>query len=228
MNNRIAIVSGANGNLGKAIVQHFLTNEWNVNGLVHHLSGRVEDEYCEWEVDLLNEDASKDIVEKVITKNTTIDVAVLTVGGFSMGTIENTSIKEIKHQYNLNFVTAYNLARPILSQMKKQGEGKLFFISSMPGMDTRRGKGITAYSLAKSQLTQLAHIINTEMKGKNIKAYVIVPSTIDTPQNREAMPNGDYSQWEKPEDIAQIIGRYAKKEIVEITEIVIQDELKRN
>lgn len=228
MKNKVAIVSGSSGNLGKAVVNYFLINKWQVNGLTHHFSGREEEGFNEFEVDLLNEDSSKEVIGKIATHHAAIDVAVLTVGGFAMGNIEDTLLKELTHQYNLNFVTAYNLARPLLNHMKRQGTGKLFFISSMPGMDTKRGKGITAYSLAKSQLTQLAHIINAEVKGTPIKAYVIVPSTIDTPQNRSSMPNGDYSQWEKPEEIASIIGYYAENEILDVTEIVVQEELKRH
>lgn len=226
MSNNTVVISGASGNLGSAVVDYFINKKWEVHGLTHHLSGKTSEGYAELEVDLLDEAASKEAVEKIISKTKAINVAVLTVGGFAMGTIEETSMKEMRRQYELNFVTAYHLARPLLSQIKKQGTGKLFFISSMPGIDTKKGKGITAYSLAKSQLTQLAHIMNAEMKGTDVKAYVIVPSTIDTPQNREAMPEGDYSQWETPEVIASIIGEYAEKKIQDITEIVIQDQLK--
>lgn len=80
----------------------------------------------------------------------------------------------------------------------------------MVGIDTNKAKGMTAYGLGKSLLVGLANIINAEYEGTAIKAHVIVPSTIDTPQNRAAMPNADFSKWEKPSEIAAIIGKYAQ------------------
>ena len=63
-------------------------------------------------------------------------------------------------------------------------------------------KGMTAYGLSKSLLFRLAELLNEESDGLDIITQVIVPSTIDTPQNRKAMPDADYSKWVKAETIA--------------------------
>lgn len=227
MSQKTIIVSGASGNLGKAVVNHFIQKDYKVNGLVHRQSEKKDDEnYQEYQVDLLDEKASQACVSKIIAKDQQINSAVLTAGGFKMGTIAKTSVKDLEHQYQLNFQTAYNLARPILTKMQEQGQGTLFFIGSEPGMDTRKAKSTVAYSLSKSLLFQLANIINTEAKNTAIKAYVVVPSTIDTPQNREAVPDADFSKWEKPEDIAEIIAKYVNQSDDKTkSTLVIQDEL---
>lgn len=205
---RTAIVSGAAGNLGKAVVQHFLNNHCKVIGLVHQKSENrnPSQNYQELELDLTNANAAEKCVEQLIEQYKRIDIAVLTAGGFTMGDIESTSTEDIYKQYRLNFETAYNIARPVLTQMKKQNTGKIFFIGSIAGKDTTNGKGVTAYSLSKSLLFQLANIINSETIGTAIWAEVIVPYIIDTPQNRAAMPNADFSTWETPEQLATLIG----------------------
>src|SRR5699024_9968038 len=113
----------------------------------------------------------------------------------------------------------------LLPHFKENDGGKIFFTGSQQGLHTSQGKGVVAYSLSKSQLFQLAKIINAAYKDTNITAHVIVPSTIDTPQNREAVPNADFSKWEKPEDIAAIIGKHTAPSRSEKSVIVVQEEL---
>lgn len=209
---KIAVISGASGNLGRAVVSQFLNSGYRVIGLVHKSNSKniKTDFHQEIVVDLL---ASKAVINKlseILNQWNKIDVVICTAGGYTPGNIQNTSSKDLLQQYHLNFLTAYHLAQPIFLQMQKQQFGKLFFIGSQPGKDTSKGKNSLAYSLSKSQLFQLANIINAESKDTQIKAFVVIPSTIDTSQNREAMPNADYSKWEKTQDIASMILRYTE------------------
>lgn len=226
---KLAIVSGATGNLGKAVVSYFLEQSYQVIGLVHTKEAKdgAREHYNEIEVDLMHEGETKACVEYILKKYDKIDVAVLTAGGFVSGAIDKAGTEDLINQYELNFITAYNLARPIFIKMKSQKSGKIFFIGSQPGMDTRKGINNVAYSLSKSQLFQLANIFNSDAKEMDVKTYVVVPSTIDTPQNRNAMPDADYSSWEKPEAIAKVIGHYTKSPFTDKdkTTLVIQEEM---
>jgi NAD(P)-dependent dehydrogenase (short-subunit alcohol dehydrogenase family) len=118
---------------------------------------------------------------------------------------------QLEQQYRLNFLTAWHLTAPILDVMKQQGGGKLFFVGSSQGLDTHKGKNVVAYSLSKSLLFQLANIINADSMHSHVEAFVIVPSTIDTPQNRRDMPDADFNKWEKPATIAAIVGKYLEQ-----------------
>ena len=108
-------------------------------------------------------------------------------------------------QYRLNFETAYNVARPVFVQMMKQGAGRIFLVGSRPGLDMSNANGMVAYGLGKSLIFRLAELMNAEAKGTNVVTSVIVPSTIDTPQNRQSMPDADFTKWVTPESIAAII-----------------------
>jgi NAD(P)-dependent dehydrogenase (short-subunit alcohol dehydrogenase family) len=106
--------------------------------------------------------------------------------------------------------------------MMKQGSGRIFLIGSRQGLNILKGKGALAYSLSKSLLFRLAELLNAEAKGKNVVVSVIVPSTIDTPQNRESMPDADFSSWVTASQIADIIYFYSSGESSAIREPVIK------
>ena len=200
---RTAIVTGASGNLGQAVVQKFLSEGYAVEGTGSLLMDAPH--FHSVTVDLVNEEAAAEWVQAVINKHKTIDVAVLTVGGFAMADIAGTTTAMIGQQYRLNFETAYNVARPVFVQMIKQGTGTIFLIGSKAGMEAANSKGMIAYGLSKSLLFRLAELMNEEAAGTAVNTMVIVPSTIDTPQNRAAMPAADFSKWQTPEAIADVI-----------------------
>jgi NAD(P)-dependent dehydrogenase (short-subunit alcohol dehydrogenase family) len=147
---------------------------------------------------------------------------VLTVGGFAMGKIAETKTADIHKQYKLNFETAYNVARPAFVQMMQQGNGRIFIIGSKPGLSAKNGKGMVAYGLGKSLIFRLAELMNDEAKGHNVVISVVVPSTIDTPQNRKAMPDAAFDSWVKPEAIADAIYFYCTDAAAVLREPVIK------
>lgn len=220
-----AIITGAAGNLGKAVARKFIEKNYRVVGTILNKNESYkagENNFEEAILDLLNEENCQKFVDETVAKNKTIDVAVLTAGGFTMGDIAKTKTSDIAKQYHLNFETAYNIARPVLLQMMKQNSGRIFLIGSLQGLDTSKAKGVTAYALSKSLIFRLAEIMNAEAKGKNVVVSVIVPSTIDTPQNRESMPDADFSSWVSPSQIADVIYFYSGDEASILREPVIK------
>ena len=219
------IITGAGGNLGQAVAKKFVDESYTVIGTVHNKSTSSESSTRSFEevtIDLLNEESCQKFVQDVIEEQGKIDVAVLTAGGFAMGNVESTSTKEIYKQYQLNFETTYNIARFIFIQMLQQNNGRIFLIGSRQGLEASKGKGAIAYTLSKSLIFRLAEILNAEAKGKNVVTTVIVPSTIDTPQNRKSMPDADFSSWVKPSDIADTIFFYSGETANAIKEPVIK------
>lgn len=218
------IVTGASGNMGSAIVKRFLSEGYRVIGTVmaNERSEGVQSNFTRVVVDLLNEQDANMFVSSVIDRYTTIDVAVLTVGGFAMGKLADTGIGDINKQLKLNFDTTYNIAKPVFAQMQKQGHGRIFLAGSKPGLDTQSGVGMTSYCLAKSLVFRLAELMNIEAKGTNVVTSVIVPGTIDTSQNRQSMPDTDFTKWTKPEDIGEVVHFYCSDAAKVIREPVIK------
>ncbi len=226
MTNKTAIVTGASGNLGQAVVKKFLAEGYRVVGTVvpnDPVSFDLEDVNMEKvEVNLLNEEDSEKFVKTIIDKYKTVDAAVFTVGGFAMGKIADTKTTDIQKQYKLNFETAYNVARPVFNQMMQQGNGRIFMIGSKPGLSAKAGKGMVAYGLAKSLIFRLAELMNDEAKGSNVVTCVVVPGTIDTPQNRKAMPDAKFEHWVTPQSIADVIYFCCSDEAADLRQPIIK------
>lgn len=223
---KTVIVTGSSGNMGKAVVKKLLAEGFNVIGTIdpHEKAKKTvkKSHFEELTVDLKDEVATHQFVADVLAKYKNIDAAVLTVGGFAMGKLKDTSTVDIAKQYQLNFETAYNIARPVFAQMMEQKNGRIFMVGSRPGLNVASGKGMVGYSLAKSLLFRLAEIMNEEAKGTNVVTSVIVPSTIDTAPNRNSMPDADFDNWVKPAAIADVIYFYCTKAAAAIREPVIK------
>lgn len=206
---KIAVVTGAYGNLGQAVVKKFISESYHVEGTIMPgeaiPAGFPESGFTGHTIDLTHEEEVQNWVNGLIEKKGGIDAAVLAVGGFAMGTIADTSLADIQKQYKLNFETTYNVARPVFMHMMKQNEGRIFIIGARPGLQASFSNGMVAYGLAKSLVIRLAELMNQEAKGKNVVTSVVIPSTIDTPQNRKSMPDANFDDWVKPADIANTI-----------------------
>lgn len=223
---KTAIITGAAGNMGRAVVQKFIDEGYKVIAVTDPAHSDTfnftSTTFEQHKIDVADEAASQKFIESVIAVHGNIDVAVLTVGGFAMGNITQTSSTDITKQYQLNFETAYNIARPAFVQMMKQQSGRIFLIGSKPGLKAAAGKGMVAYGLAKSLIFRLAELMNDEARGMNVVTSVVVPSTIDTPQNRKAMPDADYSKWVTPEAIASVIAFHCSNDAAVLREPVIK------
>ncbi len=221
------LVSGASGNLGTAVVKYYLEKGLRVIGIVRRPSTTkpLTENYSEVVLDLLDEKACEKAIVELANHHKHIDIAVLTAGGFAMKPFKDTLLSDLHQQYRLNFETAYNIARPLAQKASPQYKTTLVFIGSEPGQHTGKGKAVVAYSLAKSQLYQLTNIINSDTDKSGIRALVITPTTIDTPQNRQAVPQADFSKWQKPKAIAKIIDKYVQKLQLTHSFIALKDEL---
>ena len=206
---KTVIITGANGNLGTAVTNLFLSKGYKVIATVRtkdDLKELPRNENLQAEVlDLTNEVETESFVQKIIDLHQTIDSALLLVGGFAAGNISTTRSEDIKKQISLNFDTAYHAARPLFQHMIGKNNGKIVFVGARPALQASAGKNLIAYGLSKSLLFKLAEYLNAEAKGKNVTVSVVVPSTIDTEPNRKSMPDADPGKWVKPEALAEVL-----------------------
>jgi NAD(P)-dependent dehydrogenase (short-subunit alcohol dehydrogenase family) len=205
---RNIIISGASGNLGKEVVKKLLSTGYNLyvtlgskdTGVFNDLTnvtGQV--------VDLLDNEASANFVSQTLAKANTIQAGIFLAGGYAPGNLEHTGDDALENMFNLNFYTAFHLVKPLMAHFEENGGGQFIFIGARPALIASQGKDNFAYALSKSLIFKMAEFINAEGRSKNITATVIVPSTIDTAINREAMPDADFTKWVAASDIAESI-----------------------
>lgn len=203
------IITGANGNLGLVVAGHLLSAGYRVIAITGQGgAGQLPDHsgLTTVEEDLGDEQKTAALVTSLADQYPDIRAAVLLVGGFAMGSLQQTTDAKLEEMLRLNYYTAFHMVRPLFSffQTRKEG-GQFILIGSRPALAPHEGTAFFAYSLSKAMVVKLAEFINAEGADKNITASVIVPTTIDTPANRKAMPEADFSRWIPPENIAEVI-----------------------
>ncbi|HEX5171461.1 MAG TPA: SDR family NAD(P)-dependent oxidoreductase [Cyclobacteriaceae bacterium] len=203
------IITGASGNLGKATVEKLIAEGYTLVVTVapglklgfHEDHPQIDIQY----VDMMDEPGVEGMVNEVIKKYGTVDAALLIVGGYAGGTIKDTSGSAIQKMIDLNFNTAYHIARPVFNHLIEKNQGRIIFIGARPAIRASEGKNNLAYALSKSLIFKLSEFLNAEAKDTNVVTSVIVPSTMDTPANRKYNPNADFSKWVKPGDVAELM-----------------------
>ena len=201
---RNIIITGAAGNLGAAVVEKFKREGYRIIALVQPNKGEEVDEADDlYEVDVTDEKAVADFVNEYNIQYGEIDALAMIVGGFAMGSIADTGQGELDHQLKLNFFSAFFLVKEFLPMMKHQNKGTFLFVGARPAIEVGDAIGKIAYSLSKKLIFDFVEILQEETKDSSIRSHIFVPSIIDTPSNREAMPDSDFSKWVSPKDIAE-------------------------
>jgi NAD(P)-dependent dehydrogenase (short-subunit alcohol dehydrogenase family) len=210
---RSVVITGAAGNLGVATAQVFLQAEASMALLdlsTEHLGEQIPSLLSSPQhimveaLDLLDLLAVEQAINAAQTRFGRLDVLVNTVGGYRGGTpFHKTSDDEWDFLLGLNLRTVRNACRAVIPHMLAQGSGRIVNVAARAGVSG--GKNMAAYSAAKSGVIRLTESLSAELKDAGINVNCVLPSTIDTPQNRQAMPKADFSRWVQPAAIADVI-----------------------
>lgn len=201
---RNIIITGAAGNLGKAVVEKFKREGYRIIATILPDSGEeVEEADDVYELDVTDENAVAAFASEYHLQYGEVDAIALLVGGFAAGGIEQTGLLDFEKMLKLNFYSAFNMVKNFLPVMKKADFGNFLFMGARPALQPKDGKSVVAYALSKRLVVELAKYVAEETEGSKIRAHIFVPSIIDTPENREAMPDADFSKWVSPFEIAE-------------------------
>jgi NAD(P)-dependent dehydrogenase (short-subunit alcohol dehydrogenase family) len=211
--NRVVIVTGAAGNLGSAVGKAF-----HVAGakliLLDHKPDRLpqlfpeladsDDHFLASPVDLTDADAVGKMVGETLERFGRIDVLVNAVGGWRGGkALHETSLDTWDFLMSLNARSMFIASRAVVPAMLEQGQGKIVNVAARAAL---RGLARSAaYSASKSVVVRLTESMAAELNNHGVNVNCVLPGTIDTPQNRQAMPQADHSRWVPPEAIADVI-----------------------
>jgi NAD(P)-dependent dehydrogenase (short-subunit alcohol dehydrogenase family) len=127
-------------------------------------------------------------------------------GGFAMSAVAKTTKAELMKQIDLNLVTAFLSCAAAVNAMTRTGAGgRIVNVAARPALEWRSGAGMAAYTASKAGVAALTAALAEEVVKAGILVNAVAPSIMDTPTNRAAMPQADYSAWPKVEEVAATI-----------------------
>lgn len=203
---RIALITGAHGGLGGSVTQIFLDAGLSVAGLARNIrsSNNTNPGFLGISADLLDIASTTAAVGTVLARHGKIDVLVHLVGGFAGGTpITETDDVTLERMLSLNLRSAFNIARAVVPPMRRAGYGRIIAVGSRTAVEPQPLTG--AYGASKAALASLVRTLAMENMSAGITVNIVLPSTIDTPANRVAMPDADPSGWVHPDQVAKLI-----------------------
>jgi len=194
------LITGAGGGLGGAVCTAFIASGAKVIGIDR--GWKEAKPFIAISADVMT-GAGCDLMLKQALEHGPIDAVVHLVGGFSGGTIAETSDQVWDLMMDLNVRTAFNVIRASLPSMIAAKRGRIVAVGARAALET--APGFSAYGVSKTAMVALVKNVAAEVKDSGITANAVLPSVIDTPANRKAMAGADFSKWVAPESIAQLI-----------------------
>jgi len=210
-----ALITGGAGALGRHVVKRFLEAGASVHiplvtgegtaPLAELLGDAMSTVHLHHDADLTDPDAVSAVFSQVEgTSGRPPDILLNLAGGFSHGTIEDTDPSDWLKMFQINATTAFLCCRSAFPAMRAAGWGRIVNVSALPAHNEVRA-GFSAYASAKAAVLQLSRTLAREGVGDGITVNTVLPSIIDTPGNRAAMPDADRSRWLPPERIAAVL-----------------------
>jgi len=203
---KIVLVTGANGGLGRNVTQAMLDAGATVAGIARKIqdSDFQSSAFTGLSAEISTAAGAQAAVDAVVSRFGRIDILAHTVGGFAGGqSIADTGDATYQRMMDLNLHCTFYLLRAALPVMRKTPNGRIVAIGSRAAVEP--GAGVGAYSASKAAMVSLIRTVAQENKDVGMTANVILPGTMDTPANRAAMPNADIGKWVQPVNVASLI-----------------------
>lgn len=198
--NQRIVITGAAGTLGQATARVAKEKGAEVIGLDVVEADSLDNVDSYHQVDLLDREASASCITGLGSFDALLNIA----GGFAMGSeAAEPSDEQWDWMFRINVGTLRNAVMAAVPLFRKQGRGKIVNIGAHGALSG--AAELSAYCCAKSSVMRLTESLSEELKGQGINVNAVLPSIIDTPPNRESMPDADFNIWVAPEKLAQVI-----------------------
>lgn len=215
--NKIVAITGGFGHLGSVVGQAFATAGWQVALLDRAVSPRYPQAgaLCLGGVDLTDSAAARHAIDRAAEHFGGLDGLINVAGGFHWETLADGDVDTWDLMYRINLRTAVVSSQAVLEHLKARGHGRILNIAAAAA--TRAAFGMGAYAASKAGVMRLTEALAEELKDARITVNALMPSIIDTPQNRADMPSAEFDRWVRPEQLAATLLFLASDQAAAIT-----------
>jgi NAD(P)-dependent dehydrogenase (short-subunit alcohol dehydrogenase family) len=206
MNGKVVLVTGANGGLGSHVTRAFLDAGATVVGTSRKINQSEFDgaRFVAISAEISSLARAQGLVNEVISHFGKLDVLAHTVGGFAGGQpLTETDDATLQRMLDLNLNTTFHMLRAAVPPLRKTGRGRIIAIGSRAALEP--GANVGAYSASKAAMVSLLRTCAAENEDAGLTANVLLPGTMDTPANRKAMADADFSKWVRPQSVASLM-----------------------
>ncbi len=200
---KVVLIAGGSGALGHIVTPAFVKSGAQVITADRNQSTAQVAGVSAMKADVTDEADVQRLMHEVIRKTGRIDALINLVGGFALGSLEETDTALWQRMLTMNVTAAFLLSKAVLPYMLKNGNGRIVHVAAWAAVEPF--PGATAYLVSKSSLLALITVLALESSGSGVTVNAVLPNTIDTPANRASMPQADPSTWAKPESIAETL-----------------------
>ncbi len=221
MHGKIAVITGAKGGLGSAVTKAFLDAGVAVAGVSRSISAAdfSHPNFHPFSADITQPGPTRELITRIASALQRIDILIHIAGGFAFARVEDTDDDTWTRMRDLNLSSGFYLAREVIPIMRRQNFGRIIAIGSLAATEPHAGIG--AYVASKTALHALFRTIALEMRDAGITSNVILPGTMNTPGNRAAMPDADFTKWVEPSDVAKVALMLAQEDAGSLTGAMI-------
>ena len=207
---KVTLITGAAGQLGQVVAREFARQGAKL-ALVDRQSDRLKEMYNEidqalliGEIDITRPDSVDTMAQKVIDELGRIDILLNLAGGWRGGQpLHEVDPQSWDFVMNLNAKSVFLVCRAVIPHMMKQGAGKIISVAAKSGLEGKANTSI--YNASKAVVIRLTESMAAELRDKGINVNCVLPSIIDTPQNREQTPNADFTRWVSPKQMTDVL-----------------------
>lgn len=216
---KVVLITGGSGGLGQTVVPAFLSAgarviSGDLNPLPVQPAGVMA-----IKADVTDHADVQRLVNEAIRTSGRIDALINLVGGFTAGRVVETDLSTWQRMLTMNLTSAFSLSKAVLPHMLERRTGRIVHVAARAALEPF--PGAAAYIVSKSGLVALIRTLSIELSGLGVTVNGVLPSTIDTPGNRKAMPDADPSKWVRPEAIARTLIFLASDEAIQINGALI-------
>jgi NAD(P)-dependent dehydrogenase (short-subunit alcohol dehydrogenase family) len=222
LNEKVVLITGANGGLGTSVTQAFLDAGAKVVGVSPSIkqSSFPQATFIAIPSEISSGATANALVASSVSRLNRIDVLVHLVGAFAGGTpVQDTDDAAFDRMLDLNLRSTFFMLRAVLPHMRAQRSGHIIAIGSRAAMEP--AAMAAAYGASKAALVSLIRSVAAENKDAGISANIVLPATMDTPANRAAMPGADPAKWVQPRQVARLLLGLADDELSQVSGAVI-------